>query len=61
MRSFTEKVKPPRSVFLDWPFGHPMGQLFNVPQQTAVLLAALWALKTTQKPGTIVDLPWSWN
>jgi len=24
-RPYTEKIKPPRSIFLDWPFGHPLG------------------------------------
>ena len=30
MREFTEKVQPPRSVYLKWPFGHPLGEPGNV-------------------------------
>jgi D-proline reductase (dithiol) PrdB len=25
-RTYTERIKPPRSIFLDWPFGHPLGE-----------------------------------
>jgi len=38
VREYTEKVKPPRTVFLDWPFGHPLGEPFDKEQQVAVLL-----------------------
>ncbi|MEJ2038208.1 MAG: hypothetical protein P8X55_04665 [Desulfosarcinaceae bacterium] len=30
VRAYTEKVKPPRSVFLHWPFGHPLGEAGNI-------------------------------
>jgi D-proline reductase (dithiol) PrdB len=61
VREYTEKVKPPRTVFLRWPFGHPLGEPGNVPQQRAVVLEALRALYQIDQPGTIVDLPFRWR
>jgi hypothetical protein len=54
-------VKPPRALSLRYPFGHPMGEAFNTPQQRAILLAALDALQTITVPGTIVEPGWVWR
>jgi D-proline reductase (dithiol) PrdB len=61
VRGYTEKVKPPRSIFLKWPFGHPLGEPGNRAQQRAVLMKALDALVTIRTPGTILDVPWRWK
>jgi D-proline reductase (dithiol) PrdB len=56
VREYSEKVKPPRTIFLRWPFGHPFGAPFNNAQQRVVLAEVLRALYTIQEPGTIIDL-----
>jgi len=61
VREYTEKIKPPRSIFLKWPFGHPLGEPGNRAQQWAVLMKALDALSTISTPGTILDIPWRWK
>ncbi len=61
VRQYSEKVKPPRTVFLRWPFGHPFGEPFNAAQQRVVLAEALRALTTIAVPGTIIDLPYRWR
>jgi hypothetical protein len=61
VRKFTEKVKPPRTVFLRWPFGHPLGEPFHLAQQRAVLTEAFNALYTIKTPGEILDLPFRWR
>lgn len=61
VREYTEKVRPPRTVFLKWPFGHPFGEPFNVAQQRAVLSEALGALCSIEEPGLIIDLPFKWK
>jgi len=61
VRAYTEKVKPPRSVALNWPFGHPLGEPGNRQQQRAVLLEALKALYQVKTPGAIIDLPFRWR
>ena len=61
VREYTEKVKPPRAVYLQWPFGHPFGEPGNVNQQSAVLGKTLEVLSTSKTPGAIVDLGWRWR
>lgn len=61
VREYTEQVKPPRSVFLRWPFGHPFGEPFQRAQQRAVLQGMFRALETIDTPGTIIDLPFRWK
>ena len=61
VRKYSEQVKPPRTIFLKWPFGHPLGEPFNTAQQLNVLKEAFKALKEIQTPGTIVDLPFRWR
>jgi hypothetical protein len=61
VREYTEKVQPPRSVYLKWPFGHPLGEPGNVMQQRAVILETFRALYTITNPGEIVDLPFKWR
>jgi len=61
VRKYTEKVKPPRTIFLRWPFGHPLGEAFNKAQQRVVLAEALRALYAIREPGTILDMPYRWK
>jgi len=61
VREYTEKVKPPRAVYLRWPFGHPFGEPGNVNQQAAVLGKVLEVFLTSNIPGEIVDLGWRWR
>lgn len=61
VRGYSEQVKPPRTIFLRWPFGHPFGEPFNTAQQRVVLAEALRALHSIQEPGTILDMPYRWR
>jgi len=61
VREYTEKVQPPRTVFLRWPFGHPVGEPGNSAQQRAVVYEVLRALYQIKEPGTIIDLPFRWR
>jgi len=61
VRRYSEKVKPPRTVHLRWPFGHPLGEPSHVAQQRAVLRKAFEALYDITEPGQIVDLPFRWR
>ncbi len=60
LRDITEKVKPPRALFLRWPFGHPLGEADNVAQQLTVLRDAFRFLYKA-RPGEIRDLPYPWR
>lgn len=61
VREYSEKVRPPRTVYLRWPFGHPLGEPGNVQQQRAVLFEAFKALYAIDNPGEIIDLPFRWR
>ena len=61
VREYTEKIKPPRAIFLRWPFGHPLGEPGNINQQAAVLDKALEALSSIDTPGTIIEPGWRWR
>lgn len=61
VRSYTEKIRPPRTIHLPWPFGHPLGEPFNIAQQITVLEHALDALYSFLTPGEIADIKLKWN
>jgi hypothetical protein len=60
-RDITELVKPPRSVFVNFPLGHETGKPFDRDLQMEIVKDAFEALKTIEEPGAIVDLPYEWE
>lgn len=61
LREIAERVRPPRTVHLKWPFGHPLGEPGNRAQQLAVIHYALTMLYDADTPGTIRDPAWRWR
>ncbi len=61
VREITIQVRPPRALFVRWPFGHPLGEPFAVAQQQRMLRHMLHALETMQEPGSILDLGYRWR
>ena len=60
-RSVSESVKPPRTYYLKYPFGHAMGEAFNRPQQKQIFIDCLKILETTTDPGKIYVSPYRWK
>jgi D-proline reductase (dithiol) PrdB len=60
-KEITRRVRPPRAVYLRYPFGHPMGEAFAPAQQRAILMDALRALDTVATPGEIVEPGYRWR
>jgi hypothetical protein len=56
----TERVKPPRVAFLNFPLGYPVGRPHEIQEQLSMLRAALKLAETVKEPGTIVELPFTW-
>ena len=54
VREFVEKVRPPRAVYVPFPFGAPVGMPGDREQQLAVLRTALKTFEATSGP-TLVD------
>jgi hypothetical protein len=59
-RDITENVKPPRALFVRFPYGAPLGPAGDAVTQMAVIREALDLLATTTRPGSIVvsDVEW---
>lgn len=61
LKEIAEQVRPPRTIHLRWPFGHPLGESFNRAQQLSVIHYALQALYTIEVPGRILEPGWRWR
>ncbi|HJP50756.1 MAG: hypothetical protein QGH99_11815 [Pseudomonadales bacterium] len=59
-RDLTIQVKPPRSLFLNFPMGNNFGEPSNQGQQTAILRRALEMVEEVELGGTLEDWPESW-
>jgi hypothetical protein len=56
VREHTEKVKPPRALFVPFPFGHPLGEANDPDLQTRVMRAAFALLDRGTGP-VLEDYP----
>jgi hypothetical protein len=56
-----ERVKAPRSVFVNFPLGRPCGKPNNPHMQTEILKDALNFLESAKEPGEIIDLSHDWG
>lgn len=54
-KQLTEKVRPPRALFVDRPFGYPLGAPEDAGLQTRIILAALSLLHRQVHEPLIVD------
>jgi hypothetical protein len=60
MPFWAEKIGVPRTLAVEFPFGHTLGQPHDAAQQTRVIRQALEVLETAQTPGEIVHSPETW-
>lgn len=60
MPFWAERTGVPRTLAVEFPFGHPLGQPHALAQQMSVIRQALDVLETAQQPGTIVHSPQTW-
>jgi hypothetical protein len=57
----TERVRPPRVAFLDFPLGNQVGPPGEPTLQRRILTAALRLLESVRRPGEVVRLPFAWS
>jgi D-proline reductase (dithiol) PrdB len=57
LRGITERVVPPRAMFVDYPLGYPLGVPNNPALQTEIILATLGLLAEGVPPAIIRDFP----
>ena len=48
LREVTQKVNPPRSLFVDLPLGYPLGRPHDAEMQREILVATLRLLESDQ-------------
>jgi D-proline reductase (dithiol) PrdB len=60
MPFWAEKVGVPRTLAVEFPFGHILGQPHNVELQMRVIGQALDVLETAEAPGTIIHSQEKW-
>jgi D-proline reductase (dithiol) PrdB len=60
-RDLSAQVKPPRTVFVNFPMGNPFGRPFDRECQRAILCDALQALESVERGGTLIDLSYEWG
>lgn len=61
MPFWAEKVGVPRTLAVEFPFGHTLGEPNNATQQTQILHEALKVLTEAREPGTVVHSKATWN
>ena len=60
-RDIAASAGNPRQIFLNYPLGNPAGRPQDPENQRSVLRDGLKLLENADKPGIIVDLPYSWS
>lgn len=59
-QDLTQQVRPPRSLFINFPMGNAFGKPFDVEMQTAILRHCLEMAGNCETPGELVNLPYVW-
>ena len=60
-RDIAARAGNPRQIFLNYPLGNPAGRPHDPKNQREVLRAGLRLLEEADRPGIIVDMPYSWS
>ncbi len=60
MPFWAERIGTPRTLAVEFPFGHALGQPHNRAQQMRVIEQALDVLESAEDAGTIVHSPEQW-
>lgn len=61
MPFWAEKLGTPRTLGVEFPFGHPLGHAGSGDEQLAVIRRALAVLRDAPEPGTIEDFDGAWE
>lgn len=60
MPFWAERIGVPRTVGVEFPFGHTLGHAGDAPEQAQVVRDALRALAEAREPGLVAHLPHTW-
>jgi hypothetical protein len=60
MPYWADKIGLPRTVGVEFPFGHTLGHAGEAQEQAAVIGDVLRVLAEAREPGTVAHLPYTW-
>jgi len=60
-REISEKILAPRTLYLRFPYGAPLGEPGNIDQQRTIIREMCEALTCLDEPGTLVEMPYRWR
>ena len=60
-RQVADALKAPRTAYVRFPFGQPLGEAGNSDQQRVIIEDALKLLVTASEPGIVHPLPYRWR
>jgi D-proline reductase (dithiol) PrdB len=61
VREVAIQLKIPRALFINFPFGMPLGRAFAVSLQRSIINDMISALKTLDRPAKVITLPYRWE
>lgn len=61
VKEIAQQVRIPRGAFIHFPFGRTLGRAGDVAGQEAIVADLAKLLRTLDRPGKIVDLPYRWQ
>ena len=60
-KQVADALKPPRTAYVRFPFGQPLGEPDNADQQRVVVEDALHLLVNATEKGVLQELPYRWR
>ena len=61
MPIWAERIGAPRTLAVEFPFGHALGLPHNAAQQTQIIEEALMVLETAAEPGIVTHSDETWS
>jgi D-proline reductase (dithiol) PrdB len=61
VKEMAQQIRLPRAVFIHFPFGRTLGRAGDVALQESIVSDMARALRTLDRPGKIIDLPYRWE
>ena len=60
-KQVADAVRPPRTTYVRFPFGQPLGEPGNADQQRVIVEDALSLLVNATEKGVLKELPYRWR
>ena len=61
VKEISERIKPPRTLLLRYPFGHPFGEPFHTEQHLRIVKDCFNCIEIAQEAPTLIESPYRWK